>query len=127
MTHIDPYLYASILGEMSISLPEYVASGGRLHTKVQCKASRAQGAPKNCVIHKPSLHKLTGSPQVLRSSALIEDICKHGVGHPNPDSVAYLNWANQEAGWGVHGCDGCCGPVQPKKSKYDWTEGDFPT
>ena len=35
--------------------------------------------------------------------------CEHGVGHPDHDSVVRMNEASGEAGWGVHGCDGCCG------------------
>lgn len=44
--------------------------------------------------------------QVIRSSGLVEDICEHGVGHPNrewieahPDAPEWLQ---------IHGCDGCC-------------------
>jgi hypothetical protein len=38
---------------------------------------------------------------------LVERICEHGVGHDDPDAVAYMRskghtWA------GTHGCDGCC-------------------
>lgn len=125
----DPLMRAvtrqNIMAEMSIGLTEYMnSSTGRVHTKEQCKASRKAGGPKNCVIHKPSLHKLTGARQVLRASTLIEDICSHGVGHPNPDSAAYLNWRDKSTSWGVHGCDGCCGPLP---DKYDYLEGDFPT
>lgn len=45
--------------------------------------------------------------QVLRASGLVEDICKHGVGHPN------RTWLRKhdpygKKGFGVHGCDGCC-------------------
>lgn len=32
---------------------------------------------------------------------LMERICPHGVGHPDPDDI------NPD---GVHGCDGCCRP-----------------
>ena len=118
------YLLAdAIFSEMSVRLSTYVAEGGRLHTKADCKATRKAGGPKNCVIHRPSLHKLTGRPQILRSSALIEDQCVHGIGHPNPDSAAFLTWSTGDDGWGIHGCDGCCGPV---KDKYDYLEGDFP-
>ena len=31
---------------------------------------------------------------------IMERICPHGVGHPDPDDVL-----NQDR---VHGCDGCC-------------------
>lgn len=102
-----------IHAEMSTPLPDYIGSGGRTHTKDQCKATRKQGAPKGCVLHRPTLHKLTGSPQVLRASTLIEDQCSHGVGHPNPDSAAFLNWRDGTTTWGSHGCDGCCGPLSP--------------
>lgn len=45
--------------------------------------------------------------QVVRGSGLVEDICKHGVGHPNSD------WLNRhdpkdKRGLALHGCDGCC-------------------
>ena len=45
--------------------------------------------------------------QIIRGSGLVEDICEHGVGHPNrlwlqkndPDNKMYMS---------THGCDGCC-------------------
>ena len=45
--------------------------------------------------------------QIVRETGLVEDVCEHGVGHPNrewlrvhdPDGSKML---------GVHGCDGCC-------------------
>lgn len=124
----DPMMRAmmaeTLRAEMSAPLSAYLGGGGRVHTKEQCKASRKAGAPKGCVIHKPTLHRLTGAAQVVRSSTLIEDICEHGVGHPNPDSAAYLNWRDKTEHWGTHGCDGCCGPLP---DKYDYLEGDFPT
>ena len=46
--------------------------------------------------------------QVLRSSGLIEDVCKHGVGHPNTESLIEMNKKGLK-GYEVHGCDGCCG------------------
>lgn len=41
----------------------------------------------------------------------MERICPHGVGHPDPDHIAFVervagkDVASVEA---VHGCDGCC-------------------
>lgn len=114
----DPLMRAvmrqNIMAEMSVDVSKYVGNGGRTHTKEQCKASRKAGAPKGCVLHKPTIHKLTGARQVLRSSTLIEDLCSHGVGHPNPDSAAYLNWRDKVTHWDIHGCDGCCGPIPDK-------------
>ena len=43
--------------------------------------------------------------QWVRETGLLEDICEHGVGHPNRD---FLNKNDLPASWGVHGCDGCC-------------------
>ncbi len=32
----------------------------------------------------------------------LERTCAHGIGHPDPDSLAWLGCE------GIHGCDGCC-------------------
>lgn len=45
--------------------------------------------------------------QLHRETGLVEDICPHGIGHPN------ATWLERHApgdklGLGVHGCDGCC-------------------
>lgn len=57
-----------------------------------------------CTIHKPSDHLMRGMKQRWRSDrALMERVCEHGVGHPDPDEIGL-----EESGRGVHGCDGCC-------------------
>ena len=69
---------------------------------------------RHCVIHNPSTHKMSDWPMHLRETGLVERICEHGVGHPDPDSAAYFNeygHVGARGSWGVHGCDGCCGPV----------------
>jgi hypothetical protein len=48
----------------------------------------------------------------------MERICPHGVGHPDPDDLAYRISIAKKMGkdtkyLGIHGCDGCCTP--PKK------------
>lgn len=45
--------------------------------------------------------------QIVRTSWLVEDVCEHGVGHPN---IAWLQKydPNGNRGYGIHGCDGCC-------------------
>lgn len=63
-----------------------------------------------CAIHNPSYHPLSDAKQYMRAdkSWLIERICEHGIGHPDPDSASFI--AKQEGNgsiW-VHGCDGCC-------------------
>lgn len=39
---------------------------------------------------------------------LIEIFCKHGVGHPMPESVEWCELQKPGGRWSRHGCDGCC-------------------
>ncbi len=69
-------------------------------------------AGRACVIHGPSGHHMAGWPLNWRDDrGLMERICPHGIGHPDPDDVAYRERVNQR-GFGVHGCDGCCVPPE---------------
>lgn len=46
--------------------------------------------------------------QLTRRDGRVEDVCKHGVGHPNLDWLGAhpdMIWAS------FHGCDGCCSPM----------------
>jgi hypothetical protein len=65
-----------------------------------------------CVIHNPSYHTMRSFPTHYREDRqLMERICPHGVGHPDPDSMAWLakNFGLRKAEVElVHGCDGCC-------------------
>ena len=97
---------AVIDSERSMYWDDFRAQGGKQHTRAACRASRKAGAPKHCVIHNPSNHRMRGWRMILRSSGLIERQCPHGVGHPDPDSAAYLDWASKGRGaFTVHGCD----------------------
>jgi len=122
-------LQAMGLIERAYTAQDFTERGGRFHTKAACRETRKAGGPKNCVIHKPSQHKMIGWPMVIRASTLIERTCRHGVGHPDPDSVAYLNWKDEyddKFGWGVHGCDGCCLPADAKRPNTDdYYEGEY--
>jgi len=86
-----------------------------------------------CVVHNPSDHHMKDWPVAYRTDrrvempprvvgesvllggvfVLAERICPHGVGHPDPDAMAF---ARREGGdefadaEGVHGCDLCCRP-----------------
>jgi hypothetical protein len=62
---------------------------------------------QKCVFHNPSPHSMWTWPYIVRETALIERLCTHGVGHPDPDSVAWFDGMGLR-GYGVHGCDGCC-------------------
>lgn len=66
--------------------------------------NRAKCAGQNCCIHNPSNHHMREWPQNWRDGrGVMERICPHGIGHPDPDDPAFQN--EYEA---VHGCDGCC-------------------
>jgi len=41
---------------------------------------------------------------------LIEIFCKHGCGHPMPESVEWCELQKPGGQWSSHGCDGCCAP-----------------
>jgi hypothetical protein len=68
-------------------------------------ASRCAG--QWCVIHNPSDHPMRDFPLYWRNDVyLMERICPHGVGHPDPDDVAFQDRIGRH-GMGIHGCDGC--------------------
>ena len=63
-------------------------------------------AGEHCVFHNPSdHHMLEWPPQFRTDTGIIERLCEHGVGHPDPDSLA---WYTKLHGVSYHGCDGCC-------------------
>jgi hypothetical protein len=61
----------------------------------------------HCPFHRPSAHLMVTWPMDVRGSTLVERVCPHGVGHPDPDSVHWLNDRGIHTA-GVHGCDLCC-------------------
>lgn len=71
------------------------------------KASQCKG--HHCCFHNPSKHHMNKWPMHIRldRGGLTERKCAHGIGHPDPDSLAWLNRMGSEDE-GVHGCDGCC-------------------
>lgn len=69
-----------------------------------------------CCIHNPSAHALSDRPLHWRDDrAIMERICVHGVGHPDPDDAAWRKRSGRDPdGWdNVHGCDGCCTSLPP--------------
>jgi hypothetical protein len=71
------------------------------HTADQC-------AGNHCCIHNPSDHHMQDWPLHWRDdTGIMERICPHGVGHPDPDDTAH-NLRIGRDGTDVHGCDGCC-------------------
>lgn len=77
--------------------------------KVHSKESCVDGLP--CPFHNPTDHPMREWKMALRASGLVERECEHGIGHPDPDSIAFLEvhgGSGQRGSWGLHGCDGCC-------------------
>ena len=65
-----------------------------------------------CCIHNPSNHLMRDFRTYWRYDRnLMERLCIHGVGHPDPDQIAFIErtqgkkMAELEE---IHGCDGCC-------------------
>ena len=80
-------------------MPElrHVLVGGQVIRNVHY-ASKCIGRP--CCIHNPSDHHMRSWPQNFRQDrGMMERICPHGIGHPDPDDPTTDT---------VHGCDGCC-------------------
>lgn len=77
-----------------------------------------------CPIHAPSDHHMVDWPKQYRlGRGIFERTCDHGVGHPDPDSIAYLRRVallsadviddhddvdTRVRNARMHGCDGCC-------------------
>jgi hypothetical protein len=73
-------------------------TGQQLHTH---GLSGCLGPP--CPIHSPSPKaEAIGSTHWRWDRGIMERLCEHGVGHPDPDDYVVRQ------GDGVHGCDGCC-------------------
>ena len=79
----------------------------RTHSKAACLAHP-------CSVHCPSDEAKAIGTRYWRSDRhMMERICEHGIGHPDPDEFNFL----RKIGYGpealdshaTHGCDGCCG------------------
>ena len=68
-----------------------------VHSSTQC-------AGQPCTIHNRTDHHMRSFSQHWRDDRkIMERICPHGIGHPDPDSPL----AHDSHEW-IHGCDGCC-------------------
>lgn len=77
-------------------------------TKVH-DASECHG--RHCWVHDPSAHPLRHAPIVWRADKhAAERRCVHGIGHPDPDDLAYQRMVGRsDMDWlENHNCDGCC-------------------
>jgi hypothetical protein len=62
---------------------------------------------RSCVLHNPSEHHMRRWPLLYRQDHLVQRVCPHHLGHPDPDSLAFRELIAKEAA-ADHGCDGCC-------------------
>lgn len=87
---------------------EHELESGQLLVNVH-DSSECEG--QGCVIHHPSDHPLRDAPRQYREDrGFIEQVCKHGIGHPDHDTLLFL-WGKHGGRFeelAVHGCDGCC-------------------
>lgn len=80
----------------------------RTHPEGTCRG-------ESCCIHNPSDHPLNAAPLNWRADRqMMERICEHGFGHPDPDDLSYKRsimsrQAYNARAYEIHGCDGCCG------------------
>lgn len=75
----------------------------RVHKKSECSGQ--------CPIHNPSDHHMKDWPTNWRGDkGIMERICPHGIGHPDPDDIN----VKKHKHLAIHGCDGCCNPKNGK-------------
>lgn len=68
-------------------------------------------AGRPCVVHAPSDHHMRDWPTLYRADkGMTERTCPHGVGHPDPDDLAWQISEGRDY-QALHGCDGCCTPA----------------
>ncbi len=95
---------------MEVAVSDWTMPDGTTLTNVHT-ADVCAGRP--CVVHHPSDHHMRWWPLVWRNDkGVFERTCAHGVGHPDPDCLAYQR-ARRQGARHIHGCDGCCWVVQP--------------
>ncbi len=87
---------------------EVVCYLSHVHQRGSCRGT-------NCLIHNPSDHRMVTWPLIPRDE-VTERMCKHGIGHPDPDALAFQESLGRDLG--EHGCDGCCRDVPRRRVRY---------
>jgi hypothetical protein len=71
-----------------------------------------------CTIHSPTDHSMREFPTLWRADrGLMERLCPHGIGHPDPDHLTWYERTHGAEAAGtesIHGCDGCCAGAYDK-------------
>ena len=82
----------------------------KVHSRKDCSAL-IDNSRQGCVIHAPSDHPMKAFRTHWREDRhIMERLCSHGIGHPDPDDMDYLTSVghNKDNYQSVHGCDGYC-------------------
>jgi len=80
---------------------EFWAGFSKVHNPAQCEG-------RDCPIHNPTDHTMRDWPLHWRADrGLVERICAHGIGHPDPDQFPWWDTTNREYET-IHGCCGVC-------------------
>lgn len=90
----------------------YITGTGQFLNRTHDEAPEC--TERGCCVHAPSDHHLRNLDTFWRGDrGLMERLCKHGIGHPDPDHMAWYASCHGEESTeaeAVHGCDGCCSP-----------------
>ena len=79
-----------------------------VHNAIDCEGG-------HCVIHNPSNHHMVDWPTHWRDDRqLMERICPHGIGHPDPDHIDHLP-EHERLSASVHGSCGHCLPPRDER------------
>lgn len=108
----DPMGGSAVYDLISVDVAEpfFGAQVGKMLVKTHgialCRGPLGENGRPICCIHNPSDHHMVTWPQNWRGDrGMMERLCPHGNGHPDPDdlSVRTTSWAR------LHGCEcGCC-------------------
>lgn len=140
------------LTSMHYAEPDFGMQRG--HTVIRVHAlSACEGRDIPCCIHSPSGHHMREWEMNWRSdTGVMERLCPHGIGHPDPDHMKYvmsltpehdcpqtreygMNKFRARADWdeceyphnewqGIHSCDGCCIRPRRKMTVEDYLKED---
>ena len=89
-------------------MTKVLLAGGELLDGVHPQSVCQGNGPRPCPIHNLTDHSMRRYRQHFRmDNGLMERICLHGIGHPDPDALPFFEERGIKA-MDVHGCDGCC-------------------
>jgi hypothetical protein len=76
------------------------------HSKVSFRSHLEEDCTGEvCAFHKRTDHHMRKYKQFFRfGTGMMERVCSHGVGHPDPDDAKIVDGTHD----GTHECDACC-------------------